>query len=294
MLDQIKEQLAYKKLDLVLPCSFIHMQNGKLYLKGLSNLLHDAQDIEVQPTKEFLNQFSEKLGMSITYQDRLLDGLEYLYESNMNELLKVDANKSFLIRISDNKARAFLSNSFKIIDHLAIVNELEKLQCTIDDYFLSESNLYIYASRGKEKFYISNSETGHGKFIIARRLQVQGVDFILGAKSKKHLGSRIPNGKTQGAAVSINLPIVDHKYINELNQIEIHIDQELNNPLRFIHNLCKYLSIEQTDDIVKSFSISTTIADAFNAVSASADLSYDLAVKFSHILNKGLYKKFDK
>jgi len=136
----LKEQHA-RKLDLVVPADKITSENGVLVVEGSGEVVIDADGVTVGdgryvPTAICDEGIAEKLTIPVAYLKRLRTERPDLYDLNVNGwLLGTGPNsdpfapadpRSFLMRCfkgddGDGVARAFLSNGYKVIDHLDVL-----------------------------------------------------------------------------------------------------------------------------------------------------------------------------
>jgi hypothetical protein len=195
------------------------MIEGKLALtdskpdKELFNLLsnsgitisNDSQTDYFDITESCHAQISDKLGIPGRYYERLRKEAVDMLDYNVTEWLNRKPANYFLRSFVDNNggsgiARAFLSDRFKVIDHLDIlITALEAIRQSdqkviIDSADLTEQRMYVrfiapeivksapellrnykvpYGSNNDSGFgvcsgfILSNSETGHATFTIA-------------------------------------------------------------------------------------------------------------------------------
>jgi hypothetical protein len=258
----LKEQQA-RKVDIVAPASTISSKDGVIVVKGAGAaiLTEDgvtAADGRYQPTDVFDEGLSQKLKIPRDYLRRMRQERVDLYDANVNGWLAgrkprythghaVDAQltrpgvdpdpRSFLIRAfrgddDDGIARAFLSDSYGILDNLdALTAALQGVKqagvaVDIDRCDLSERRMYVrvvcpqvsavapvllrnYRSPFTHEqgdanpvvfsgFVISNSETGGGAWSITPRLVVQvcknGMTVNADAIRGVHLGRQLDEG----------------------------------------------------------------------------------------------------
>lgn len=137
----LKEQHG-RKLDMVVPATAIESDHGVLVVSGAEPVIDTdgvtAADGRYVPTAVCDEGIAEKLTIPVAYLKRLRDERSDLYDVNVNGWLvgtggsPTDAYfanpdaRSFLMRCfkgddGDGVARAFLSNGFKIIDHLDVL-----------------------------------------------------------------------------------------------------------------------------------------------------------------------------
>lgn len=183
-----------------------------------------------------------KLGIPLPYLRRLREHKPGLYDANVNGWL-TGADRRFLVRClhaggSHGIARAFLSDSYRIIDNLDVLMAAldgvrqSGMQVQIDGCDLTERRMYVrvvceqiralapdllrdYRSpftgeRGADNpvvfagFVITNSEVGEGAFTIVPRLLVQvcrnGMTINADAARHVHLGGRLDEGVVRWSA----------------------------------------------------------------------------------------------
>ena len=240
------------KSDIVVPPKSLMMENGNIFVSDygpLKELLGSIEGVEngslgIAPNELFLRQISEKLGITRTYAKRMLLLQPKLFDYNVNEWLKFEAQgkkkaRNFLLRTFKDEnggmslGRAFLSDSFKIIDNFdvlkialdAIMAEGKKsgIKIAVDTCSLTEKKMYCrfvleeYNTNSKilgnykdpqtgykdpkgliSGFVLSNSEVGHGKLFTAPRIIVgscnNGYIWYDEAYHKTHLGAKLDAG----------------------------------------------------------------------------------------------------
>jgi hypothetical protein len=157
------------------------------------------------PTKFAARQIAEFCGIPAKYWDRLESAPELLCE-NVNHWFRNDHAQRF-IRTIDDRLRAWLSTSFRVIDHVdlakIIAPELMKPGWTIPFCSLSEQRLNIMAQSTtlqeelrpgqivRSGVTISNSEVGAGALKVEPTVFVAGSDtaLIIGKSLRKnHVG----------------------------------------------------------------------------------------------------------
>ena len=127
-------------------------------------------------------QIAEKLEIPLKYYRKLQAEAPELLNKNVNHWLEHDDRILFL-RGLGNKARALLSERYRVIDHLSVldaaISELQHHNCTIETAHLDETHLYLKVKSMELKSYvkhqgdeiiggflIQNSETGQGSVQI--------------------------------------------------------------------------------------------------------------------------------
>lgn len=338
-LELLIQQLEYQaevKQDLVVPISCLSMSNGLLQIKNLGQFKNLLQDFElndvlnVTPNHVFINHITDKLKIGRGYQNKLREKLPELYDHNVNELFKYESSKgskrNYLLRIFNVNpliGRAFLSDSFKMIDNLdvlkivlRVVNELElsfeKVEC-----FLSEKRMYciFFGKKNEIGFTLSNSEVGHGKLFIAPRLTVEHSDFGIvwddDKYQKTHLGSKIEAGLIEGGSSSNLLDEIksaievfcSSEYLDEkVSYLQKHSSYMLKNPHETLVSYCNKIGLSEhiksiTNVFVNQGSTQTSL-DLIQAVNSYAQINFDIDTKFKieseSIKSFDFIKKIDK
>jgi hypothetical protein len=215
-----KQKLSQK--DYVASPSSLSFVDGNLVIT------RDKTPITYTPSKIFHQQVSDVLNIPRGYYDRMKSKSKNLLDDNVNYWLSQE-DKNRLIRTfeykgEDNKARAFLSDRYNMIDNLEVLYEaLEALKQTghhieIAAAELSESRMFLSVTcpdveiqakqllkdyrlsidRGTEiisGFELQNSEVGKGRFIIMPRGVVlacnNGLVIEKDALSRVHLGGQL-------------------------------------------------------------------------------------------------------
>jgi hypothetical protein len=143
----LREQHA-RKLDMVVPASQIRSEEGVLVVAGAEAQIDldgvTVADGEYRPTVICDEGIADKLGVPVAYLKRMRESRPDLYDANVNGWLHgyegrvenlvvtgedaVEADtRSFLLRCfrgdvgKQGIARAFLSNGYKVIDHLDVL-----------------------------------------------------------------------------------------------------------------------------------------------------------------------------
>jgi hypothetical protein len=132
------------------------------------------------------NQIAEKLEIPHKYYHKMESEAPELLAENVNTWLQ-KTEKDFFIRGLGDSVRAFLSDRYRVIDHLDILycslNELQAHEAEVEDCFLSEIELNIKVRSQKLKdfvrhrddlimggLFLTNSETGHKALRVEPRL----------------------------------------------------------------------------------------------------------------------------
>lgn len=141
------KELKERRKDLVVPPSYLKMENGRLQVRNVRDLADQAladaglggitgSDYDLSLNDHARGQLSEKLGINKRYQDRMLDRYPDLYDINVNEWLKWENDQSntrnFLVRsYLDNDGRgglgrAVLSDTYRPTDNFEFLATVMK------------------------------------------------------------------------------------------------------------------------------------------------------------------------
>lgn len=241
--DMLKDQQT-RKLDVIVPASKITSEDGRITVQDAAHEITTdgvtTKSVTLNPTAVFDEGLSDKLGIPLSYMRRLRSERTDLLDQNVNGWLHGldDPDpRAFLVRsFTDGDgggvARAFLSDSYKMIDHLdaltAVLDGVRKTGADVQvvNCDLTERNMYVkvaaqqvqvYArdllkgyrspftgASGDENpvvfagFVIRNSETGDGAFSITPSMTIQvcknGLTVTKDAVRAVHLGSKLDHG----------------------------------------------------------------------------------------------------
>ncbi len=255
----LTEQQA-RKIDVVAPASKLRSERGQLVIEGAAPIIEDDGVTDPNgryvPTRVADEGIAHKLGIPLPYVRTLRESRGDLFDANVNGWLHgwepgpeigigaslTDAVKpdprSFLVRCfrgDDGQpgiARAFLSDSYKVIDNLdALTAALDGIRQSgaaieIDGCDLTDRRMYVRVrapevqalapallERYRSPFsgasgadnptvfaglVLSNSETGGGAFTIVPRLTVEvcsnGMTMTKDAVRAIHLGEKLDEG----------------------------------------------------------------------------------------------------
>lgn len=137
-------------------------------------------------TKPCHAQFAEKLEIPLKYYHKMEESAPELLAENVNTWLKKNG-KDVFIRGQGDSVRAFLSDRYRVIDHLDVLlcalNELQAHDAEIEDCYLSEIEMNIKVKSAKLRdfvrhkddlimggIFITNSETGHKALRVEPRM----------------------------------------------------------------------------------------------------------------------------
>ena len=131
-------------------------------------------------------QIAEKLEIPVKYYNRMKEETPELLTQNVNTWLERNG-KDYFIRGMADSVRAFLSDRYRVIDHLDVLmcalNELQAHEAEVEDCYLSEIEMNIKIRSQKLKdfvrykddliiggLFLTNSETGHKALRVEPRL----------------------------------------------------------------------------------------------------------------------------
>lgn len=173
----------------------------------------------VENTGEFpirqiaLNQMGERTGIPAKYVEKMTEEAPQLLADNLNHWFKAKPERR-LVRLLDNDNRAFLSDSFRRVDHhdllqtaLPVVMDIQGMR--VRSCEVTERKLYVKVTfdslereiksarvgdvvRGGLVF--GNSEVGHGSYFVspwAEYLWCTNGAFREGGKRWAHIGRKI-------------------------------------------------------------------------------------------------------
>ena len=256
----LTEQQA-RKIDVVAPASKLRSKDGNLVIEGADPIIEDDGVTDpngaYRPTSVCDEGVADKLGIPLVYVRKLRESRGDLYDTNVNgwlrgarrpEGLTIEAERewrethpadkrSFLIRTfrgddGPGIARAFLSDSYKVIDNLdALTAALDGIrqsgvEINVTGCDLTDRRMYVRVTapavqalapalleRYRSPFsgaagadnptvfaglVLSNSETGGGAFTIVPRLTVEvcsnGMTMTKDAVRAIHLGEKLDEG----------------------------------------------------------------------------------------------------
>lgn len=231
------------KYDVVVPATSLRADGGNIVVADGATVIDDdgvtLTDAVLRPTEVFDQGISNRLDIPRGYLRRCREQRTDLWDANVNGWLEQRPNVTHLVRgfrtddpTEPGIARAFLSDRFKVIDHLDVLLAALDAARSIDAGItvagadLSESRLRLklaapsieaqapallrnYRSpfdgrEGKDLpivfagIVISNSETGGGAFQIAPHLTVRvcnnGMTLNKHALRHVHLGGTLEHG----------------------------------------------------------------------------------------------------
>lgn len=156
-------------------------------------------------------QIADRLGIPFKYYERMMNEYPKLLDENINSWLKFRAEKRML-RTLDGKLRAFLSNRYRRLDNLELVDHIlpvimQMKNCTIASCDITETHLYLKVINKSMKaeitegdivqagFVVSNSEIGLGALkvepLVYRLICKNGMISKDYAHKKYHTGRNV-------------------------------------------------------------------------------------------------------
>jgi hypothetical protein len=173
---EIERQAALKR-DFITPTTRLRMDQGK----SLSLLAPDGVTELFGVTEHAHRQISERLQIPAKYYDRLRTSHPDLLDQNVNTLFQRQPEVR-MIRTLDGEARAFLSNRYRRLDHIDLMEhvlpellhtDLKVVSCEItpSKLYLKFTSLSIQGEVKKGDVVeaggvISNSEIGDGSISV--------------------------------------------------------------------------------------------------------------------------------
>jgi len=251
-------------------------QLGMVVSENQARFQVDGRNNSLAITKSCHAQIAERLDIPIKYYSRMQDEAPALLAENVNTWLK-SGSREFFVRGLGASVRAFLSDRYRVIDHLDVLhcslNELQAYESWVVDCYLSETemNLKIKSNhlkdfiRHKDDLIIGglllvNSETGHRALRVEpRTFRVQcsnGMVIEELMTRQIHLGNG-DNGFDEEVYISIRRSIRD--LFSRFGEIVLALREtteiKVRNPQKVINNLVEHyrLSEEQKGNILMAF-----------------------------------------
>ena len=156
-------------------------------------------------------QIADRLGIPFKYYERMMNEYPKLLDENVNSWLKFKAEKRML-RTLDGKLRAFLSNRYRRLDNLELVDHIlpviaQMKNCSIASCDITETHLYLKVINKSMKaeivpgdivqagFVVSDSEMGLGALkvepLVYRLVCKNGMISKDYAHKKYHTGRNV-------------------------------------------------------------------------------------------------------
>ncbi len=242
--------------------------NPKFQLNGRENLF--------AITRPCHNQIAERLEIPMKYYMKMENDAPELLIENVNTWLKRNSKEVF-IRGLGNSVRAFLSDKYRVIDHLDMLlcslNELQAHEVEVEDCYLSETEMNLKVKSNQLKDFVRhkddliigglllvNSETGHRALRVEPRMFrvkcTNGMVIEELTTRQIHLG----NGENEfDEAIYLSIRRSIRELFGKFGEI-IQILREtteikVRNPQRVINNVVEHyrLSEEQKENILIAF-----------------------------------------
>ena len=164
----------------------IHSSQLEMALVENKPMFQINSDQSFSITKSCHGQIADKLDIPFKYYHKMENEAPELLAENVNTWLK-RTDKKFFIRGLGDSIRAFLSERYRVIDHMNVLycslNELQAHEAEIEDCYLSEIEMNIKVKSQKLKDFVrhkddlivgglffTNSETGHKALRVEPRL----------------------------------------------------------------------------------------------------------------------------
>jgi hypothetical protein len=221
-------------------------------------------------------QIAEKLEIPHKYYHKMESEAPELLAENVNTWLQ-RTKKNFFIRGLGDSIRAFLSDRYRVIDHLDVLycslNELQAHEAEIEDCFLSEieMNIKVRSQRLRDfvrhrddlimgGLFLTNSETGHKALRVEPRLfRVKcsnGMIIEELVTREIHLGN---DDEIYDEIIYLSL----RRSIRELfgkfggiiQTLRESSEIKMKNPQKLIHNVVEHYRLNETqrDNILMAF-----------------------------------------
>jgi hypothetical protein len=165
----------------------IESSNLKMVLDGNQVKFQiDGKNNHFFITRPCHNQIAERLEIPMKYYSKMENEAPELLMENVNTWLKKNSKEVFVRGLGDS-VRAFLSEKYRVIDHLdalyCSLNELQAYETEVEDCYLSETEMDIKVKSNQLKDFVRhredliigglllvNSETGHRALRVEPRL----------------------------------------------------------------------------------------------------------------------------
>jgi len=218
-------------------------------------------------TKPCHAQVAERLEIPTKYYHKMETEASELLVENVNTWLK-KTEKDFFIRGLGESVRAFLSERYRVIDHLDVLycslNELQAHEAEFEDCFLSETEMSVKVKSNKLRDFIrhkddliigglllTNSETGHKALRVEpRTFRVKCANGMVIEEfmtRQIHLGNDndMPN---EIIYLSIRRSIKElfSRFGELIQTLRETTEIKVNNPQRVINNVVEHYRLSET------------------------------------------------
>ena len=236
----------------------------------------DGRDKIFHITKPCHTQIAERLEIPVRYYQKMEEEAPELLTENVNTWFKRESKEVFLRGLGDS-VRAFLSDRYRVIDHLDVLlcalNELQAYEAQVEECYLSETEMNVKVRSNQLRDFVrhkddlilgglllTNSETGHRALRVEpRTFRVKCTNGMVMEEfltRQVHLG----NGSEEFDEIiylSIRRSIRElFGRFGEIVQILRETTEiKITNPQRVIHNVVEHyrLSEEQKENILIAF-----------------------------------------
>ena len=164
----------------------LHSSQMRMFLAGNEPRFQFEAEGCLRIQESCHSQIAEKLEIPLKYYRKMQAEAPELLIQNVNVWLE-KCTKDYFIRGIEDYVRAFLSDRYRVIDHLDVLmcglNELQAHEAEIEDCYLSEIEMNIKVKSQKLRdfvrhkddlmiggIFLTNSETGHKALRIEPRL----------------------------------------------------------------------------------------------------------------------------
>ncbi len=221
-------------------------------------------------------QIAERLDIPVRYYNRMASEAPDLLVENVNQWFTKE-ERTFFVRGLNGSVRALLSDRYRVIDHLDVLNcalnELQTHEATVESCHLSETEMNVKVRSDRLKDYVrnrddvligglllTNSETGHKALRLEPRLYrvacTNGMVVEQFVSKQVHLGT---NNGANDSAVYISIRQSIQNLFNQFGEIvqsiRLTTEVRVKKPVDVIHNVVSHyhLTEEQKGAILIAF-----------------------------------------
>jgi hypothetical protein len=231
------------------------LDNGqtKFQLNGRDNLFYI--------TRPCHNQIAERFEIPMRYYTKMENEAPELLVENVNTWLKETPKEVFTRGLGDS-VRAFLSDKYRVIDHLDVLycslNELQAHDTEFEDCYLSETEMNLKVKSNQLKDFVrhrddliigglllTNSETGHRALRVEPRMFrvkcTNGMVIEEFLTRQVHLG----NGDEESdETIYLSIRRSIRELFGRFGEIVLMLREsteiKVSNPQRVIHNVVEH------------------------------------------------------
>jgi len=256
----------------------INSSHLEMALVENQSMFHIQDNRSFPITKSCHSQIADKLDIPFKYYRKMETESPELLVENVNTWLK-KSGKDFFIRGLGEVVRAFLSDRYRVIDHLDILyctlNELQAHEAEIQDCFLSETEMNIKVKSSKLQDFVrhrddlivgglffTNSETGHKALRVEPRMFRVKCSNGMIVEEFKTREVHIGNGddlSDEMTYLSIRRSI--RELFSRFGEIVLMLREsteiKINDPLRVINNVVLQYKLSETqkENILIAFGV---------------------------------------